>query len=460
MRTALGGFMSRRRWLDARLVAVGAAVAAGVALVRARHLRWGATDDELNATLPGDELVPAADLTATRAVTARAAADEVWPWVAQLGQGRGGFYSYDFLENMVGCDIHSAERVVPEWQSIKVGDAVRLHPELDWANATSVRFHVGLRPARSGGWHHTARGAGALRLLALVGALARGAGRANQLRHEPANVARHQGARRASSPLRPSRRRHSLDAEDTAAHSRAAVTTSADLTRRFTSDKLAGLDEPVRRYFRHAIRDGAALSNGVRMAMSGRIKIGLWLPFTAEQTVDGRSFAWSARVGWRSLMPLRVTDRYADAAGSTEGRLLGRVTLFHAKNVNTARSAATRAAIESVVFAPPSVLPGRGVTWRAETDSIILARFDLPPERPEVRARIDEHGAIRTVSALRWGNAGEKTFQYIPFGGDVHAERRFGELVLPSTLSVGWWFDTPRYAPFFRAEINAVTPTL
>jgi hypothetical protein len=130
MRTALGGFMSRLRWLDARLVAVGAAVAAGVALVRARHLRWGATDDELNATLPGDELVPAADLTATRAVTARAAADEVWPWVAQLGQGRGGFYSYDFLENMVGCDIHSAERVVPEWQSIKVGDAVRLHPEL------------------------------------------------------------------------------------------------------------------------------------------------------------------------------------------------------------------------------------------------------------------------------------------------------------------------------------------
>jgi hypothetical protein len=69
----------------------------------------------------------------------------------------------------------------------------------------------------------------------------------------------------------------------------------------------------------------------------------------------------------------------------------------------------------------------------------------VPPERPEVRARIDEHGAIQTVSALRWGNAGEKIFQYIPFGGDVHAERRFGDLVLPSSLSVGWWFDTPRY---------------
>ena len=57
----------------------------------------------------------AADLTATRAVTIRAGADVVWPWIAQLGQGRGGFYSYDFLENLVGCDIHSAERVVAEW---------------------------------------------------------------------------------------------------------------------------------------------------------------------------------------------------------------------------------------------------------------------------------------------------------------------------------------------------------
>ena len=223
---------------------------------------------------------------------------------------------------------------------------------------------------------------------------------------------------------------------------------------------LADLDEPVRRYFSHAISEGAALSNGVRMAMSGRIKVGLWLPFTAEQTVDGRSFTWRARVGRGPLTPLRVTDRYADAAGSTEGRLLGRVTLFDAHDANTARSAATRAAIESVVFAPPSVLPDRGVAWRAETENIIVARFDLPPEQPEVRVRIDEHGAIRTVSAMRWGNAGEKTFQYIPFGGEIHAERRFGDLVLPSRASVGWWFDTPRYAPFFHAEISAVTPAL
>jgi hypothetical protein len=122
--------MRRRGWVEGRLVAFGGAVAAGVALVRARYLRWGATDDELKVVLPGDELVPVADLTATRAVTVRAATVGVWPWIAQLGQGRGGFYSYDFLENLVGCDIHSAERVVPEWQSVEVGDAVHLHPEV------------------------------------------------------------------------------------------------------------------------------------------------------------------------------------------------------------------------------------------------------------------------------------------------------------------------------------------
>jgi hypothetical protein len=59
-----------------------------------------------------------------------AAADQVWPWIAQLGQSRGGFYSYDALENLVGCDIHSADRIVPQWQDLKVGDQVKLHPEV------------------------------------------------------------------------------------------------------------------------------------------------------------------------------------------------------------------------------------------------------------------------------------------------------------------------------------------
>src|SRR6266511_5232410 len=83
--------------------AAGAAVigsaAAYLLVVRRWQLRWGATDEERDDTLAGDDLIPNRDLTATRAITVHAPAERVWPWIAQLGQGRGGFYSYDALEN-------------------------------------------------------------------------------------------------------------------------------------------------------------------------------------------------------------------------------------------------------------------------------------------------------------------------------------------------------------------------
>jgi hypothetical protein len=109
-------------------VLVAAAVCAGGAVARDRLARWGATDAEVYGELPGDEFVLHADRTATRAVTVYAPPDAVWPWIAQLGQGRGGFYSYDKLENLLGFDIHSSERVVPKWQQLEVGDEVRLAP--------------------------------------------------------------------------------------------------------------------------------------------------------------------------------------------------------------------------------------------------------------------------------------------------------------------------------------------
>ncbi len=116
-----------------RYLVVAALVGAGAAytlLARPRQLQWGATDQESGGPLPGDDLLANPDLTATRAITVRASGDEVWPWIAQLGQGRGGFYSYDFLENLAGCQMHSADRIVPEWQAVGVGDEVKLHPDV------------------------------------------------------------------------------------------------------------------------------------------------------------------------------------------------------------------------------------------------------------------------------------------------------------------------------------------
>jgi hypothetical protein len=109
-----------RRRYAAGATAIGAA-AACLLFARPRQLRWGASSQERDASLPGDDLIVTPGLTATRAITVHAPASQVWPWIAQLGQGRGGFYSYDFLENLAGCDIHSADRIIPEWQDVKIG---------------------------------------------------------------------------------------------------------------------------------------------------------------------------------------------------------------------------------------------------------------------------------------------------------------------------------------------------
>lgn len=229
-------------------------------------------------------------------------------------------------------------------------------------------------------------------------------------------------------------------------------------TPRFASQRLAALDEPVRRYFTHAISEGAPLTAAVRLTMHGRIKVGTWLPFTAEQDCDGHSFTWRARIGWKTVTALTVTDRFANGTGSTQGRLFGRVTLFDTSDQNTARSAAGRTALESVVFAPTTVLPDLGVTWHADSTDVIVAERELFPERPQVWVRIDDHGAVRSVWAQRWGPIRRHTFGYLPCGGVVHAERRFGDIVVPSRITVGWRIGTDHFTPFFRTEIDHLTP--
>lgn len=97
-------------------------------VARRWYNRWGATPAEVGATMPGDELVPAPKMTSTRAITINARPETVWAWLIQIGQGRGGFYSYDALENLLRCDIHSAEAIMPELQELREGDLILLAP--------------------------------------------------------------------------------------------------------------------------------------------------------------------------------------------------------------------------------------------------------------------------------------------------------------------------------------------
>lgn len=116
-------------WLIGAGLAGVAALAGYVSVIRPRHLKWGATDQEAHELLSGDDVLMHPEQEATHAITINAPVSDVWPWLVQIGQNKGGFYSYSWLENMVGCNLHNADRVVPEWQSLRVGDVVWLHPK-------------------------------------------------------------------------------------------------------------------------------------------------------------------------------------------------------------------------------------------------------------------------------------------------------------------------------------------
>jgi len=110
-----------RRWVGA--AAIGAASVVGYRKVlRPWHETWGATDEEVRSSLPGDVFTAEPAAQVTRAITIEAPPEDVWPWVVMLGADRGGFYSYDWLENLFGLGIHSTDRIVAEWQERAVGE--------------------------------------------------------------------------------------------------------------------------------------------------------------------------------------------------------------------------------------------------------------------------------------------------------------------------------------------------
>ena len=94
-------------------------------LLREQILTWGATKEEARTRLPGDELLEAADGIATRAIAIDAPPAAIWPWIAQMGPSpRGGAYTYDWIENLLGLNMHSVDRVLPDYQHPQIGDTI------------------------------------------------------------------------------------------------------------------------------------------------------------------------------------------------------------------------------------------------------------------------------------------------------------------------------------------------
>jgi hypothetical protein len=106
--------------------------------LRSYRAHWGASAEDLERKLPGDELVPYSKWEFTHAITIYAPRSEVWNWLVQIGADRGGLYSYETLENLVGCNIHNAEQIIPKYQTLKAGDEIKIHPKAPGMNVAVV----------------------------------------------------------------------------------------------------------------------------------------------------------------------------------------------------------------------------------------------------------------------------------------------------------------------------------
>ena len=141
------GFSRRKSGLAAALGLAGAYAF----LLRPRIVRWGATDDEVRRPFPGADIVPGGKRGATMAVTIKAPVSRVWPWLAQMGLDRGGWYSWDRLDNW---GRSSAERIHPEWQEVAVGHHMTAIPDgSEWWEVAALlhRLHLGFSAGEAAG---------------------------------------------------------------------------------------------------------------------------------------------------------------------------------------------------------------------------------------------------------------------------------------------------------------------
>ncbi|MCA9970093.1 MAG: hypothetical protein KC425_07755 [Anaerolineales bacterium] len=110
---------------------------------------WGASDAEVEASLPGDDLVPAPTLQSTKGITIQAPPEAIYPWLLQLGVDRGGMYSYDWLENLFGLNVHTVDRIVPAYQNVQIGDFWRFTPKEFVLNPGPGLYVRALQPDRA-----------------------------------------------------------------------------------------------------------------------------------------------------------------------------------------------------------------------------------------------------------------------------------------------------------------------
>ena len=226
---------------------------------------------------------------------------------------------------------------------------------------------------------------------------------------------------------------------------------------KFVPEMVAALPEPARRYLLHAIQPGARLASSVEVEMRGEIRLSPqkgWMPMSARQILAAPGgFVWKASIG--GLLRFTGSDHYANRQGRMIWHLWGVIPVVVAAGEDITRSARGRMAAE-LVWLPSMLLPERGARWTAVDENTAQATVNIDGESFTLTITVARDGAVTEVMLDRWGNQDTEGGRYatIPFAVTISGEARFGGYTLPTRLTAGWWANTDRYRPFFRAEVT------
>jgi len=236
----------------------------------------------------------------------------------------------------------------------------------------------------------------------------------------------------------------------------AALSGTKETPAAFDASTLEDVPAPAARWLGRALPESTPLSSGVLLSMSGRIRIGRWMPFTAEQVLRaGVGFVWKPVVG-RRLLRFVGADILGPDDARMEFRLHGLVPVAKAEGPDTRRSAAGRLAAETIAWVPQALTPQRGARWSPVDDERSSVRLDAAGETIDVEVTVDDDGRLRALRLQRWNDAvGPAAFA--PFGGTVTAE-----FVTPAGVrvagagTVGWGFGTDEWerGAFFDYSIQ------
>ena len=250
-------------------------------------------------------------------------------------------------------------------------------------------------------------------------------------------------------------------AEAEEAYARLAGTqTSVQTT--FDPSMVADRPEIAQRYFRRAIAPGTPLYSSVELEMEGTFLLGdranhQAYAMSARQVLNAPDqFVWVPRMR-SGAMTITGSDALVDAEAWTRFWLLGLVPVAQDRtSPDLVRSAQFRAAVESALSLPTSLLPANGVEWKQVSETRARLTFRRFSPAIVLNMTIDQNGAVREVVGQRWSNANrDKTFRLQPFGGTMGSESTFHGLTIPTKIAVGNHYGTADYLPFFQVRIKS-----